>query len=886
MPHFLDKFLADPNKKVLARYWPVVEAVNVHKDAYAALSSEGLRSKTEDFRKRLTDGVVLDDLLPEAFAAVRESAKRTLNQFHFDVQVLGGIALHHRAIAEMRTGEGKTLTATLPVYLNALEGKGAHVATVNDYLSMRDAAWMGQVFYTLGLSVGVISHEGAFVYDPAVVKNEDEADEARDATGSFRVQHDYLRPVSRKEAYAADVTYGTNNEYGFDYLRDNMVVRPEQRVQRPLHFCLIDEVDSILIDEARTPLIISAPSQTPSNMYARFAQIARGLAETADYNVDEKMKAATLTEAGIEHVEHALGIASLYESDGVRLVHHMEQALRAEVLYKLDREYVVRHGEIVIVDEFTGRLMEGRRFSEGLHQAIEAKENVTVKEESQTLATITFQNYFRMYAKLAGMTGTAKTEEEEFQKIYDLDVVVIPTNREGGRRDFEDQIYKTEVGKIGAIVKDVRARYEKGQPILIGTVSIQKNEVVSEALKKAGVPHEVLNAKNHEREGQIIAQAGRKGSVTVATNMAGRGVDIQLGGNPVDAALHEEVKALGGLYVVGTERHEARRIDNQLRGRSGRQGDPGETRFYVSTEDDLMRVFGSDRLKNMMTRLGVPDDMPIENKFVSKSLEGAQKKVEGHNFDIRKRLLEFDDVLNKQREAIYGMRKEVTDVDVLAAPEAIKPYVADHLRNEIENVVAFHTVDGQDWNIKEIFEAMVTVVQVPPDVREPFMEYHGPRAPKAVDAARVRTEMIEALERAVEEAYKELEGLFSDRTELASVEKQLLLRSIDLLWVEHLSAMSKLRSAVGLSGYAQRDPLVEYKRESFAMFQVMLSEVQKQVVYSIFKIKEAVKIANTPSLADRVPVKESVARSGSDKIGRNDLCHCGSGKKYKKCHGK
>jgi len=431
-----------------------------------------------------------------------------------------------------------------------------------------------------------------------------------------------------------------------------------------------------LIDEARTPLIISAPSQTPSNMYARFAQIARGLAETADYNVDEKMKAATLTEAGIEHVEHALGIASLYESDGVRLVHHMEQALRAEVLYKLDREYVVRHGEIVIVDEFTGRLMEGRRFSEGLHQAIEAKENVTVKEESQTLATITFQNYFRMYAKLAGMTGTAKTEEEEFQKIYDLDVVVIPTNREGGRRDFEDQIYKTEVGKIGAIVKDVRARYEKGQPILIGTVSIQKNEVVSEALKKAGVPHEVLNAKNHEREGQIIAQAGRKGSVTVATNMAGRGVDIQLGGNPVDAALHEEVKALGGLYVVGTERHEARRIDNQLRGRSGRQGDPGETRFYVSTEDDLMRVFGSDRLKNMMTRLGVPDDMPIENKFVSKSLEGAQKKVEGHNFDIRKRLLEFDDVLNKQREAIYGMRKEVTDVDVLAAPEAIKPYVA------------------------------------------------------------------------------------------------------------------------------------------------------------------------------------------------------------------
>ncbi len=886
MPHFLDKFLADPNKKVLARYRPLVEKVNGYQEAYAGLTSDALRDKTEEFRKQLVSGMVLDDLLPEAFAAVREAAKRTLNQFHFDVQVLGGIALHHRAIAEMRTGEGKTLTATLPVYLNALEGKGAHVATVNDYLSMRDAAWMGQVFYALGLSVGVISHEGAFVYDPAVVKNEEETDEARDATGSFRVQHDYLRPVSRKEAYAADVTYGTNNEYGFDYLRDNMVVRPEQRVQRPLHFCLIDEVDSILIDEARTPLIISAPSQTPSNMYARFAQIARGLAENMDYNVDEKMKAVTLTEAGIEKVERALGIASLYESDGIRLVHHMEQALRAEVLYKLDREYVVRNGEIVIVDEFTGRLMEGRRFSEGLHQAIEAKENVTVKEESQTLATITFQNYFRMYAKLAGMTGTAKTEEEEFQKIYDLDVVVIPTNRDSGRRDFEDKIYKTEAGKIAAIVKDVQERHGKGQPILIGTVSIQKNEVISDVLKKAGVPHEVLNAKNHEREGQIIAQAGRKGSVTVATNMAGRGVDIQLGGNPVEAMLHEEVKSLGGLYVLGTERHESRRIDNQLRGRSGRQGDPGETRFYVSTEDDLMRVFGSDRLKNMMTRLGVPDDMPIENKFVSKSLEGAQKKVEGHNFDIRKRLLEFDDVLNKQREAIYGMRREVTDIDSAAAPEAVKPYVVDHLRSEIENVVAFHTVDGQDWNIKEIFEAMATVVQVPDAAREPFLEYHGPRAPKAVEAARVRTEIIEALERASEAAYKELEGLFGDRTELASIEKQLLLRSIDLLWVEHLSAMSKLRSAVGLSGYAQRDPLVEYKRESFAMFQVMLSEVQKQVVYSIFKIKEAVKIANTPSLADRVPVKESVAGSGAEKIGRNDLCHCGSGKKYKKCHGR
>lgn len=887
MAHFLDRFLKDSSQKILKQYSKRVEAVNALENDFKSLSDEELKAKTEQFRERLKQGETLDDIQIEAFATVREAGRRTLGQFHYNVQLLGGMALHDHNIAEMRTGEGKTLTATLPVYLNALEGKGAHVATVNDYLSMRDAAWMGQVFHFLGLTSGVISHEGAFVYDPTVVKNEEEADEDRDETGGFEVHHEYLREVSRKEAYDADVTYGTNNEFGFDYLRDNMVQRPDQRVQRELNFCLIDEVDSILIDEARTPLIISAPSQTSSAMYQQFAQVVRTLVENEDYNIDEKMKVSTLTEKGIEKVESALGLKDLYAEGGVRLVHHVEQALRAEVLYKRDKEYVVKEGEIVIVDEFTGRMMEGRRFSEGLHQAIEAKEGVEVKQESQTLATITFQNYFRMYGKLAGMTGTAKTEEEEFQKIYNLDVIVIPTNKPIARQDNNDQIYKNEAGKIQAIVKDVKARQEKGQPVLIGTISIEKNEVISQALTKAGVEHEALNAKNHEREGNIVAQAGRKGAVTVATNMAGRGVDIKLGGNPSTEEQYNEILGVDGLYVIGTERHESRRIDNQLRGRSGRQGDVGETQFYVSTEDDLMRVFGSDRMKNMMEKLGVPDDVPIENNIITKSLESAQKKVEGHNFDIRKRLLDYDDILNKQREVAYDMRREIVDLDLEGNPEAAKPMVLDHITQEIEHVIAFHTVDGTDWNIKEVFETMKTIVPVPTELMNRFMSYNGVGAPKASNAATVRTELIEALEGQAEKAYEELEGLFENRSELATIEKQLLLRSIDMLWVEHLTAMRKLRSSVGLRGYAQRDPLVEYKRESFAMYQTMMAEVQKQVVYSIFKIKDAIRIAKGPSLAERVKIDEKVkAGAGGDKkVGRNDQCPCGSGKKYKKCHG-
>ncbi len=877
-------------------YQPTVAKINDLKESYSAFTDVELKAKAAELKERAGADEDLNDLLPEAFATVREAAKRTLGQFHYDVQLMGGIAMHNRNIAEMRTGEGKTLTATLPVYLNALPGKGVHLATVNDYLSMRDAVWMGEVYHFLGLSVAVISHDGAFVYDPDVkMSSDDELEEGEEA--AFKIDHDNLRPVTRKEAYSADITYGTNNEFGFDYLRDNMVQEAEQRVQRPFNFCVIDEVDSILIDESRTPLIISAPAQTSSAMYQQFSQIVRILKEDEDFNIDEKMKVATLTEEGINKIEKTLGVENLYVTGGVQMVHHLEQALRAEVLYKNDREYVVKDGEIVIVDEFTGRMMEGRRFSEGLHQAIEAKEGVEVKQESQTLGTVTFQNYFRMYKKLSGMTGTAKTEEEEFQKIYDMNVIVVPTNRDIDRLDGRDKIYKDYKAKLKAIMAEVRTRYEKGQPVLIGTVSIEMNEDMAAALKKEGLPFEMLNAKNHEREGEIIANAGARGAITVATNMAGRGVDIKLGGAGATPESEKEIKDLGGLFVVGSERHESRRIDNQLRGRSGRQGDPGATQFYVSMDDDLMRIFGSDRMKNMMTTLKVPEDMPIESKIVSRQLEAAQKKVEGHNFDIRKRLLDYDNVLNRQREAVYSTRREIVDIDVEKDGEKLKPLVLENVTGEIEYVVSFHTADGTDWNVQEIFETMKTLVDVPKSVREEFMKYNGVSAPKGAAAAQARTEMIETLEEHALKAYSELEGLFADRKELSQTEKQLLLRSIDNLWVEHLSAMRKLRSSVGLSGYAQRDPLVEYKRQSFDMFQVMFAEAQKQVAYTIFKISEAVKLMNSPSIADRARVAHvkgatPVKAEGDEKVGRNEPCSCGATrsdgtpKKYKHCHGK
>jgi len=658
---FLTKIFGDENKNYFKKLQPSVAAINGLEKDFQDLSDGQLRGKTEEFRERLAKSALLDDLLPEAFALVREAARRNLGQRHFDVQLMGGIVLHQGKIAEMKTGEGKTLTATCPVYLNALEGKGVHLVTVNDYLARRDCVWMGQVYRALGLSTGCVNHDQSFLYDPDYKKAQESQDAQRDSLGSFRVSQDFLRPCSRKEAYAADITYGTNNEFGFDYLRDNMAYRLEDKVQRKFNYAIVDEVDSILIDEARTPLIISAPDEESSKWYQDFARIIPRLDPDADYKIDEKDRAATLTEAGIAKVERIMGTDNIYEEKGIKYLHHLEQALRAQALYRLDRDYVVKDGQIVIIDEFTGRLMPGRRWSGGLHQAIEAKEGVAVQPESLTLASITFQNLFRMYEKLAGMTGTAMTSAEEFDKVYTLDCVPIPTNRVLCRADLPDRIYKTEAGKFKAVVAEIEARHKAGQPVLVGTRSVEKNEYLGKLLEREGVPHEILNAKNHEREGEIIAQAGRSGAVTIATNMAGRGVDIILGGNPPDENEANKVREAGGLFIVGTERHEARRIDNQLRGRGGRQGDPGTTQFFISTEDDLARIFAGDAMKKLMDMLKVPDDMPIESGMVSKRIEEAQIKIEGANFDIRKHLLDYDSVLNKQREVIYKKRNDILE---------------------------------------------------------------------------------------------------------------------------------------------------------------------------------------------------------------------------------
>src|SRR3989339_1646765 len=662
---FLEKIFPDGNKKELKKLQPIVEAVNALEAEYEKLSDEEIKNKTVEFKQKLKEGKKLDDILPEAFATVREAAKRTLSMRHYDVQIIGAVALHKGKIAEMRTGEGKTLTATLPVYLNALEGTGVHVVTVNDYLARRDAVWMAKIYDFLGLSVGVIQNQRvSFVYDSSVVRPEEISAEEIELE-SFKVENEFLRPASRKDAYACDITYGTNNEYGFDYLRDNMVQTIEEMVMRPgheMHYCIIDEIDSILIDEARTPLIISSAAEEATDQYYQFATWAKQLKENEDYNLDEKLRSATLTDVGIAKFEKWLGVENIYVEGGIALVHHIEQALKAEVIFKRDKDYIVENSEVIIIDEFTGRKMPGRRYSEGLHQAIEAKENVNIQRESRTLATITFQNLFRMYRKLSGMTGTAVTEAEEFGKIYNLEVVVIPTNKPDQRNDHSDRIYKNEVGKFKAIVEKIKECNAKNQPMLIGTISVEKNEQLSEYLTRFNIKHEILNAKNHQREGEIIAQAGRPGAVTLATNMAGRGVDIKLGGVPAIPEDIEKVKQAGGLFVLGTERHESRRIDNQLRGRAARQGDPGETQFFVSTDDDLMRIFAGDRMKSVMTRFNVPEDMPIEQKIITRMIEGAQKKVEGFHFDTRKHLLEYDDVLNKHREVIYKRRRKILDL--------------------------------------------------------------------------------------------------------------------------------------------------------------------------------------------------------------------------------
>jgi len=816
---FLAKIFGDPNKKYLKRIQPVVDKINSLEPYFKSLSNEKLREKTEIFKKRLKEvsnseadlEKCLNDILPEAFALVREAAKRTLHQRHFDVQLMGGIALHQGKIAEMKTGEGKTLTATLPLYLNALTGKGCHLVTVNDYLARRDTVWMGQIYHMLGLTVGCLNHEKSFLYDPDYKKPPEEKDLIRDELGSFKVVEDFLRPCSRKEAYLADITYGTNNEFGFDYLRDNMVYDLKDQVQRGFYYAIVDEVDSILIDEARTPLIISVPDTESSKWYIEFAKIVPRLEPHSDYQIDEKRKVVTLTEKGIDKVERILGVGNIYTDRGIKYLHYLEQSLRAHTLFKKDRDYVVKDGKVIIVDEFTGRLMPGRRWSGGLHQAIEAKEGVEIQPESRTLATITFQNYFRMYKKLAGMTGTAASAAEEFKKVYNLDVVLIPTHLPMIRKDLPDRVYTTEKAKFKAVVEEVKKRYHKSQPVLVGTTSIEKNEYLGKLLEREGIPHQILNAKHHEREGAIIAQAGRLKAVTIATNMAGRGVDIILGGNPPDKKEAEEVRRLGGLCVIGTERHESRRIDDQLRGRAGRQGDPGVSQFFVSLEDDIIRIFGGERIKTILKRFNFPEDVPIENKMVSRVIESAQAKVEGYNFDIRKHLLEFDDVLNKQREKIYKKRREILE------------------------------------------------------------RYEFPEKKSLV------LEMIEGQEDLKKE-YKEKEKKIG-RDNLRKIEKIILLRTLDLLWMEHLEDMEFLRESVQLKAYGQIDPLVAYRIQGHKMFKRLMKEFERRVVETILKIQFVVK----DTTKDENLTYKPYTLSGKRKVGRNDPCPCGSGKKYKKC---
>jgi preprotein translocase subunit SecA len=817
---FLNNIFGSPEEKKLLSWKPLVERINTLESALEKLSPEDLKAKTLEFRDRLSQGATLDELLPEAFAVVREAAKRTLGQRHFDVQLLGGIALYKGGIAEMKTGEGKTLVATLPAYLKALEGKGVHVVTVNDYLSRRDAVWMGQVYSYLGLSIGILNHAESFVYDPAHVNS----DKERDELGSFHVVHEFLRPATKQDAYRADITYGTNNEFGFDYLRDNLLYNREQLSQRDYHYAIVDEIDSILIDEARTPLIISGNTGAAGELYEKFAKIASQLEEGGDYAVDEKLRAVSLTDTGISKAEQLLGIENIYTEGGVKYVHHLETAVRAKALYHKDKEYVVKDNEVVIVDAFTGRLQPGRRWSEGLHQAIEAKEGARIKEESRTFASITFQNYFRMYQTLSGMTGTAVTSKEEFYKVYGLETFIVPTHVPIARLDHGDLIFQTQAGKMKAVARKVKELNKKGQPVLIGTVSIEHNELLSAYLKGEGIKHEVLNAKNHEREGEIIAQAGKLGAVTIATNMAGRGVDIKLGGSPNTPETLEGIKNLGGLFVLGTERHDARRIDNQLRGRSGRQGDPGGTQFFVSLEDSLMRIFAVDAIKKMMGRFNIPEDEPIENKLITNSLEKAQEKIEGFNFDARKHVLEFDDVLNFQRGIIYSRRQGVLIGDQSKVKESLDE-IKEHLDPEIKD---------------KMLEKMSKI---------PF----------------ATLEILEVLRR-------------------------IILQTIDLFWVDHLEMMEYLRSSVNLRAYGQREPLIEYKKDGLRFFREMEASTARQIAEFIIALDPEAILAMKPISSEEAKPQVSSdvsppVLSKKPEVGRNDPCPCGSGKKYKKCHG-
>ncbi len=893
----ISRILGDQNLKAIKKLEPIVEKINEIEKEYSEklIKDEDFLAKTDEFRKRLEGNETVDDILPEAFALVKAACRKLMvrswqvrgndkewDMIPYDVQLIGGIVLHQGKISEMKTGEGKTLVCTMPVYLNALTGKGVFVVTVNDYLAHRDAEWMSGLYEFLGLSVGIIAHGQS--------------------------------PEEKKQAYACDITYGTNNEFGFDYLRDNMTASFENVVQKNLHYAIVDEVDSILIDEARTPLIISAPAAESTSKYQRYMRLVNHLVENEDYNIDEKLRAATLSEEGIKKMENLLGVNNIYTEAGFLEVHHIEQALKAKAIFKKDIDYVVRDGEVVIVDEFTGRLMPGRRYSEGLHQAIEAKEGVEIKKESKTLATITFQNYFRLFDKLAGMTGTAATEAEEFLKIYGLDTIVIPTNKSVIRKDLPDAIYKTQQAKYVAVAKKTKELYEKGQPVLIGTISIEKSEVMSKLLKMEGVPHNVLNAKFHEKEAEIVAQAGQAKAVTIATNMAGRGTDIKLG---------EGVKDVGGLCVIGTERHESRRIDNQLRGRSGRQGDPGLSQFFVSMEDELMRLFGGDRVQRMMNLLKIPDDMPIENKMISNSIEGAQKKVEGRNFDVRKHLVEYDDVINHHRTIVYKKRREVLE------SENIKNEIILLIEQEVENYVFAHTTskEPRDWNYKEIAEITQSIHRNP---SKPFEL-------KDIENITDKERLIEIIKRYFFHEYDEREKMIPDPEILRRIERSIYLHIIDTLWMEHIDNLNSIRENVALKGYGQRDPLNEYKQEAFMTFNKLMANIQSNTVNTIFKIDierqvpvriiQADQPANVSTNQDQIKEVLSGHEKGGSNImrsmmanyekqkngggqtvkmgknmtatvlpsgqpdstykgvGRNDPCPCGSGKKFKKCHG-
>jgi len=847
----LTSIIGDSNERELRRLQPLVDKINAREPDYEKLSDDELRARAAEFKSRLAEGESLDAILPEVFAAVRETAKRKIGERQFDVQLMGGIVLHQGKIAEMKTGEGKTLVATLPVTLNSLAGKGVHVVTVNDYLAKRDTQWMGPIYHALGITVACIQHEAAFLFDPGY--------ESEDP----RLQH--LRPITRRQAYEADVTYGTNNEFGFDYLRDNMVVDLSQRVQRELNYAIVDEVDNILIDEARTPLIISGAAEEATQNYLAFAKLVPRLRQEEDYVIEERTRAVTLTEGGVAKMERWLNLPNLYDPANYGLTHYLDNALRAHVLYKRDRDYVVKDGEVVIVDEFTGRLMFGRRYSEGLHQAIEAKEGVKIQRESITMATITFQNYFRMYEKLAGMTGTAATEGEELDKIYKLDVVVIPTNRPLVRKEYRDQIYKNEEAKFRAVVREIEQLHSEGRPVLVGTVSIEKSEHLSQMLQKKGIPHEVLNAKHHEKEAGIVAQAGRLGGVTIATNMAGRGVDILLGGKPEGRSPadwqdeHNKVIELGGLHVLGTERHEARRIDNQLRGRAGRQGDPGSSRFYVSMEDDLMRRFGGDRVKGVMEWAGFDEDTPLEHGLVGRVIEQSQTKVEAYHFDIRKHLVEYDDVVNKHREVIYEEREKI-----LSGAD-LKANIQDMISDEVTNLVHAHLGDehGDNWDLDGLVATISAIFPLPPQLNK--------NALSQMSRKEVEQKLLEHADSLYDQREQELEA-----QNMRVLERLVMLRAIDRRWVEHLTSMENMRQGIGLQALAQRDPLVAYKRGGHEMFQDLMGGVRDEIVHTIYHV--GIVKQEKPREREKAPV--------GGRVGRNDPCPCGSGKKYKKCCGR